>query len=447
MLGDERWFSVKRAACAPVCSQPRNASSYPRRSLDFSRVSSSFAEPLPPVPPTDLISRVTKQFTSDNRDAARRAFHLGAVEHVQQFKVAAQTVGAPLEAARRLLDFGCGPGRLMRLLGELAAGGTELHGVDVDSELVGWAQANIDFAEFVVGPHEPPLPYPDAHFDVVINHSVFTHIDRVRQDMWLTELQRVTAPGGVLLLTVHSAREWNQALVDMDAGGEDTDTYRRELEETGLIFFAEDSFIGTTHPDWYHTTFHAPWYIFEHWSEFFKVRAYLPEGSLTQDLVGLERMGAPDPMLRPIGHGSADTAASGPSVAAGRALARSPHASSGPSLAAGEALARARQLHDESDARQSAWGRVRERALRGELARADAVDERLIAAVEALAADGAAGGRLDAIEHELQGFRRMTMVLRSALDDQAAREAHVAAELRAEIAELRARLMARSRRG
>lgn len=386
-------------------------------------MSLSFTEPLPPVPPTDLISRVTQPFSSDNRDAARRAFHHHALDNVQRFEAAAQMVGAPLEAARRLLDFGCGPGRLMRLLGELAAGGTELHGVDIDSELVGWAQANIDFAEFVVGPHEPPLPYPDAHFDVVINHSVFTHIDRARQDMWLTELQRVTAPGGVLLLTVHSARQWNQALVDMDAGGEDTAAYRRELEETGLIFLADDSFIGTTHPDWYHSTFHAPWYVFEHWSEFFNVRAYVPEGSITQDLVVLERVVEHDPMLRPIGHGNTEAAAG---------AADDAHPT--PGVAAREGLARARWQQAQSDARQSTWGRIRERAMRGELARADAVDEHLIAAGEAV------GGRLDELERELAGFRRTMVVLRSALDDQAIRDAHVAAELRGEIDELRARL-------
>ena len=67
--------------------------------------------------------------------------------------------------------------------------------------MIAWCQANISYAQFTVGPHDPPLPYPDHHFDLVINHSVFTHLDERYQDLWLTELQRITSPGAILLLT------------------------------------------------------------------------------------------------------------------------------------------------------------------------------------------------------------------------------------------------------
>ena len=36
----------------------------------------------------------------------------------------------------------------------------------------------------------PPLDYPDATFDLIFNHSVFTHIDEQYQDAWLAELLR-----------------------------------------------------------------------------------------------------------------------------------------------------------------------------------------------------------------------------------------------------------------
>jgi ubiquinone/menaquinone biosynthesis C-methylase UbiE len=41
----------------------------------------------------------------------------------------------------------------------------------------------------------PPLPFPDDHFDLVFSSSVFTHIDEHAQDLWLAELRRVTQPG------------------------------------------------------------------------------------------------------------------------------------------------------------------------------------------------------------------------------------------------------------
>ena len=43
-------------------------------------------------------------------------------------------------------------------------------------------------------------------------------------------------------------------------------------------------------PDFYHSTFHAPWYIFEHWSRWFTVAAFLPRRSMDyQDFVLLHR--------------------------------------------------------------------------------------------------------------------------------------------------------------
>ncbi len=45
---------------------------------------------------------------------------------------------------------------------------------------------------------------PDAEFNAVIGVSVFTHLPNRLQDIWLTELKRVTKPGGVLILSVHN---------------------------------------------------------------------------------------------------------------------------------------------------------------------------------------------------------------------------------------------------
>jgi hypothetical protein len=47
---------------------------------------------------------------------------------------------------------------------------------------------------------------------------------------------------------------------------------------------------GSAFPDFYHTTFHAPWYLLEHWSRWFDVVAYLPQSSLEfQDQIVLRR--------------------------------------------------------------------------------------------------------------------------------------------------------------
>ena len=180
-------------------------------------------------------------------------------------------LGRELASFERILDFGCGPGRVMRHLGPLAQS-SQLHGVDVDPDSIAWCAEHIPFATFAVGPHEPPLPYAEGQFDLVYNHSVFTHIDERRQDLWLAELARVLAPGGIALLTVHSTRQWNQALGYFAEAGEDIDAYRGQLGRDGIMFISDDAYVGSPHPEWYHSTFHAPWYVHRHWARFFTIR-------------------------------------------------------------------------------------------------------------------------------------------------------------------------------
>lgn len=255
---------------------------------------------LPPIPPIDLIYRVVPPFEAENIERERHAFDTEALRSVDGIEFALAAVGRQLADFRRVLDFGCGPGRVMRHLEPLTQT-CELHGIDIDAEMIDWCNKNIPFATFVVGPHEPPLPYEPSSFDLIFNHSVFTHLDEYRQDIWLTELQRILTPGGIALLTVHSTRQWNTILDNIAGGGEDTELYRDQLERNGILFISDDHFIGSTHPDWYHSTFHAPWYIHEHWTEFFTLRGYIHEGSDTQDMVILERRPDGEERLRPIG--------------------------------------------------------------------------------------------------------------------------------------------------
>jgi SAM-dependent methyltransferase len=261
----------------------------------------SLTQDRPPIPPADLILRVAPSFGAADIEAARASFDLGGLEHLQSFERALLAVGRSWTDFHRMLDFGCGCGRFVRHLGPLANTLT-IEGTDIDAEMIEWCRTNIPFGKYAVAPHQPPLPYADHSFDLIINHSVFTHLDERHQDLWLTELQRIASPGATLLLTVEGTATWNRVREASVRVGESTDHWQAELESRGILFIAEDHFVGSTHPDFYHSTVHAPWYVFEHWTHYFDVVAYLPEGSDTQDLVVLRRRpdGAPAP--RPIGH-------------------------------------------------------------------------------------------------------------------------------------------------
>lgn len=268
----------------------------------------------PPMPPLDLIQRVVPPFGVDSAGALI-SFDEVAFTHLEGFERALNVVGRGFADFERLLDFGCGPGRFIRHLGQLTPT-TEIHGADIDGQAIEWLRDNISFGHYEVIPHEPPTAYPDQHFDLILNHSVFTHLPADLQDKWMAELHRITKPDAVLLLTLHSTNQWNQAIGDMERGGEKAEHLRAVLERDGIAFIEDDSYIGSTHPDFYHTTFHAPWYVFEHWTEWFDLAAYMPLGSNTQDLVVMRRREDDAPRQHPIGHGTLATNGDAPRATA-----------------------------------------------------------------------------------------------------------------------------------
>ena len=209
-------------------------------------------------------------------------------QSVRDLNRALGVIGQSLESYPTILEFGCGCGRIMLWLEQLARS-SSLHGVDIDERAIRWAQANMPYATLTVNDPLPPLDYPDGFFDLVYNHSVFTHLDEEYQDKWLAELQRVTRPGGTILLTVHGevAVRQNEEMT-AKAGGDRT-WLREELRRSGIAFVRHDSYVGGPFPDFYHSTFHAPWYVFDRWGAKLRIKAYLTGASLSfQDIVVME---------------------------------------------------------------------------------------------------------------------------------------------------------------
>jgi SAM-dependent methyltransferase len=123
-------------------------------------------------------------------------------------RLGAQTVtdclarnGLALERCRRVLDWGCGCGRVLPPLGGVPR--PEFHGADRNAKAVAWCRQNLGFARFAANALRPPLPYPDRHFDLVYVFSVFTHLTEPEQGRWMDEMRRVLVPGGHLLFSTH----------------------------------------------------------------------------------------------------------------------------------------------------------------------------------------------------------------------------------------------------
>jgi SAM-dependent methyltransferase len=260
----------------------------------------SETETSPPLPPAELIERVVGCFSNDRVEESREHFLSTGRHSLGDLDTALAAVSDTLSAHERILEFGCGCGRIMRWMEDLAEDRT-LVGTDIDVRAVEWASENLPFARFDVNDALPPTRYSDGEFDLVINHSVFTHLDAGYQDLWLAELQRITAPGAVLVLTVHGDHGFRVAEQQLEPGSNEAREWRERLQRDGILYIAEDSYVGSAFPDFYHTTFHAPWYVLEHWSRWFEVLAYLPRSSLDfQDQVVLRRRASEDVVEVPI---------------------------------------------------------------------------------------------------------------------------------------------------
>ena len=101
-----------------------------------------------------------------------------------------------------VLDWGCGPARVVRHLPGLVEGGT-FYGTDYNRQSIAWCSANFTDIYFHSNDLMPGLIYEKEWFDLVYGISIFTHLSKEAHEAWLNELIRVLKPGGILFITLH----------------------------------------------------------------------------------------------------------------------------------------------------------------------------------------------------------------------------------------------------
>ena len=172
----------------------------------------------------------------------------------------------------RMLDFGCGSGRVVRHLAPQCL--APIDASDIDAEAIAWAQANMPgLAAWHTNTEWPQLPFEDGRFDVVYAISVFTHLPEDMQFAWLDELRRVVKSDAWLLLSVSGP-----SLIP--PGHPDA----ASMETDGFCFVRGVPTYGL--PDFYRAAFHTEAYVRRTWSRTFHIEAVIPAGiNRNQDLV------------------------------------------------------------------------------------------------------------------------------------------------------------------
>ncbi|MBO3116456.1 class I SAM-dependent methyltransferase [Winogradskyella sp. DF17] len=119
-------------------------------------------------------------------------------------------------ANQAILDWGCGPGRIIRHMPEVIGNNCTFYGTDYNSKSIAWCKANIPNVGFNCNPLKAQLPYKDNTIDAIYGISILTHLSEQMHTDWINELQRVLKPEGIILLSTHG------------------DNYKVKLEQTEL---------------------------------------------------------------------------------------------------------------------------------------------------------------------------------------------------------------------
>ena len=210
-----------------------------------------------PVPPFEFSARLMNGSDSERQQA----------RYIERGKETRRALERALPddwdwAGKTVLDFGCGAGRAIRHLLDLAPE-CELWGSDIDPRCIEWDAQNLGpAASFVVNGEVPPLPFEDGKFDLIYALSVFTHLSP-HWPAWLLELDRVLAPGGRAVVTIMSegmcravsGEYWDEHNIGMNVYEEGQDW----------------SFGGPM-------VLHSPWWIEEHWGRLFDIERLKARG-------------------------------------------------------------------------------------------------------------------------------------------------------------------------
>ncbi len=209
--------------------------------------------------------------------------------------------GGVLEDAR-VLDFGCGWGRITRLfLRDIKP--KNLVGVDARENIVATAQELAPKLNFHrIDPYPPLECFPEATVDIVVAYSVFSHLSEEAAQQWLTEFARIIRPGGIACITSRPRAHLVNARAL--AGREDVNRHRRAYVnmlpdidqalrdyDSGKFVFVPTGGGGVLSKSFYGEAIIPASYVEKNWADKFIFREWVSDYSriASQPIIVLQR--------------------------------------------------------------------------------------------------------------------------------------------------------------
>ena len=207
------------------------------------------------------------------------AFDAYSAPHWDSYKESGgQTAALLLQIARRyfaegsplrVLDWGCGPARVIRHLPAAFGPQASIYGSDYNPATIKWCIENIHGVSFSVNDLLPPLPFAADFIDFVYSLSVFTHLSESVRHRWIDELRRITHTGSILVITTQGDSFLDKLLPDeVEAYRSKGLVVRGKVSEGKRIFSA----------------FHSPRYLTTTLFRNLEVLELIPGTSSSQDM-------------------------------------------------------------------------------------------------------------------------------------------------------------------
>ena len=222
-------------------------------------------------------------------------------------KAMAAKYGITIGENTRILDFGCGWGRMVRFWFKDIKS-ENIFGIDVDPKMVEVCDSTLPCGNYSLISPAPPTEFADGSFDIIFAYSVFSHLSSDMAEKWVREFNRLLKSGGLLVATTRDATfidvcehyrlnpnvaaksEYNQMLSKcFSPAAEYHDRFKR-----GEFLFSPTGGGETRDSSFYGDTMIPEKYVKDVWGKLLTFRQYESSGILPQAVFVLQKGEPPD---------------------------------------------------------------------------------------------------------------------------------------------------------